>query len=169
MSATLPILQAFQQRLSEAFPDWAVDLMPDDPRSYFLSHPNGAILISYAGSKFGAPRSSAEITQTRNVHIVLTVISRNLHDDSGAVNVLDHLRLCVTGYRPPHCGRCWLTDEQFDGQYEDTGIWMYQLALVTDTMQIEQLQPGQIAPKFTQIIARAESEFLDPRLTPKGE
>nr|WP_101766769.1 Gp37 family protein [Pasteurella multocida] len=96
MSATLPILNAFKDRLKTRFAEWDVQLMPENIESYFLAHPNGGILISYAGSTFGEPRSTAEITQTRKVHIVLTVLSRDLHNDHGALQLLDDLRLDVT-------------------------------------------------------------------------
>lgn len=151
MSATLPILNAFKARLNAAFPDWDVQLMPENIESYFLAHPNGGILISYAGSTFGEPRSTAEITQTRKVHIVLTVLSRDLHNDFGALQLLDDLRLEVSGFAPPNCSKCWLVEEQFDEQ--QSGVWIYQLVLATQTMQIQQLPEDEAKPKFTHLTA----------------
>lgn len=147
MSATLPILNAFKDRLKESFDNWQVDLMPNVPRDYYLSHPNGAILISYAGSKFGQPRPTQAVTQDRTVHIVLTVIARNLHDDSSALALLDALRLSLVGFRPPNCLPCYLLEEAFDGRDDNYGTWMYQLAIATETLQIEQ-QAVTTAPKF---------------------
>ena len=152
MSATLPILNAFKDRLNALFPDWDVQLMPENIESYFLAHPNGGILISYAGSTFGEPRSTAEITQSRKVHIVLTVLSRDLHNDFGALQLLDDLRLNVTGFTPPNCSKCWLVEEQFDEQ--QSGVWIYQLVLATQTTQIQQLPEDEAKPKFTHLTAQ---------------
>lgn len=137
MSATLPILNAFKAHLTPLFSGWDVQLMPKDTQRYFLAHPNGAILISYAGSTFGDVRPSAAITQMRTVHIVFTVLSRDLHNDQGALQLLDNLRLAVVGFTPPNCSPSWLIEEQFDEQQE--GIWIYQLVLATQTMQIQQM------------------------------
>lgn len=150
MSATLPILNAFKDRLKAQFEGWQVDLMPNIPRDYYLSHPSGAILISYAGSKFGKPRPTQAVTQDRTVHIVLTVIARSLHDDSSALALLDGLRLSVVGFRPPNCLASYLLEEAFDGRDEDSGTWTYQLVLATDTVQVEQ-QASETAPKFTNL------------------
>lgn len=155
MSATLPILNAFKDRLKARFAEWDVQLMPEDIESYFLAHPNGGILISYAGSTFGEPRSTAEITQLRKVHIVLTVLSRDLHNDFGALQLLDDLRLNVTGFAPPNCSKCWLVEEQFDEQ--QSGVWIYQLVLATQTMQIQQVQAAEPQPKFAKVsVTRAD-------------
>lgn len=167
MSATLPILNAFKDRLNARFPDWDCQLMPSEPSRYRLSHPNGAILISYAGSDFGEPRPSSSITQSRTLHILFTVMSRNLHNDFGAIALLDNLRLTLVGFRPPNCSECYLKEEQFDEQA--SGIWVYQLVLATQTMQVQQCEQAvDTRPKFANLVARQKGEPLDPRLIPKG-
>lgn len=144
MSATMPILTAFKQHLSAKFLDYSVDLMPNVPTDYYLAHPNGAIIISYAGSKF-APKSTTNIViQERIVHIAISVIARSLHSDSGALNTLDELRLAIVGFKPPNCKECWLIDESYDGNDEQTGVWIYQLIIATTTMQVEQTKPQEL-------------------------
>lgn len=169
MSATLPILNAFKARLNAHFPDWQTDLMPNVPSNYYLSHPNGAILISYAGSKFGKPRPTQAVTQDRTVHVVLTVIARNLHNDHNALDLLDALRLAVVGFRPPNCLPCYLVEEAYDGRDDATGTWTYQLVLATETVQVEQRQAVETQPKFATLIARRQGEPLDDRLKPNSE
>lgn len=149
MSATLPILLAFKARLNARFPDWDVQLMPEDIKSYFLAHPHGGILISYAGSTFGDPRPTTAITQTRKLNIVFTVLSRDLHNDYGALALLDELRLALVGFAPPNCSASWLIEEQFDEQ--QSGIWIYQLVLATDTVQVQQLPDTPTQPVFRRL------------------
>lgn len=165
MSITLQALHSIQQHLTENLPDWAVELMPDDPSNYHLAHPNGAILISYAGSKFDNPRPTQAITQSRSIHIVLTVICRHLHHDEGAIAVLDDLRLLLVGFHPPNCNPCYLIDEQFDGVAHN--IWQYQLAVATETVQVQRCETV-VKPVLTEVIARQKGEVLDSRLKPKS-
>lgn len=164
MNITLGALKSIQQHLSEHLPDWAIELMPDDPSDYHLAHPNGAVLISYAGSKFDSPRPTQAITQSRHIHVVCTVICRHLHHDEGAINVLDELRLLLVGFRPPHCNPCYLIDEQFDGVANN--IWQYQLALCCESVQVQRCEPT-VKPALVEVIARQKGDDLDPRLKPK--
>lgn len=164
MNITLGALKSIQQHLSENLPDWAIELMPDDPSDYHLAHPNGAVLISYAGSKFDSPRPTQAITQSRHIHVVCTVICRNLHHDEGAINVLDELRLLLVGFRPPHCNPCYLIDEQFDGVANN--IWQYQLAICCESVQVQRCEPT-VKPTLIEVIARQKGDDLDPRLKPK--
>ncbi|QIW15851.1 hypothetical protein A4G20_05650 [Pasteurellaceae bacterium RH1A] len=167
MSATQPILSALEQHLKAALPEWEVELFPNDPATYHLSHINGAVLISYLASKFDKPRPTARVTQTRHLQLALTVITRDLHSDEGALALLDQLRLLVVGFRPPDCGECYLVDEFFDGKSEESGVWQYQLILQTETIQVQQLQAVENQPKFANLIARTSYQPLNPGLKPK--
>ncbi len=53
MIATLPILEAIQERIYQQVPHFAVELFPDNPDEYRLNAEDGAILIQYLGSQFG--------------------------------------------------------------------------------------------------------------------
>ncbi|MDH2999169.1 hypothetical protein A1D23_03490 [Chelonobacter oris] len=166
MSATLPILSAVTESLTQALPDWQIELLPDNPSDYFLSHPNGAVLVGYLGSQFGKLRATDIVSQSRSVQLAITVISRNLHDDVGALELLDRLRLLLVGFKPPNCTECYLLSEQFDG--EENGIWQYQLVIQTETVQVQKV-PAKALPKLVDVIMRRQGQPLDPKLTKKEE
>lgn len=163
MSATQPILEDIKQHLAEGLTDCEVALFPNQPETYHLSHINGAVLISYLTSKFEKPRATQAVTQVRHVQIALTVLTRDLHDDVGALNLLDELRLLITGFRPQNCGECWLVDEFFNGSDEKTGIWQYQLIVQTETQQVQQV-PVQNLPKFVTSHLRRTDQAVRPDL-----
>ncbi|MDH2924544.1 Gp37 protein [Nicoletella semolina] len=172
MASTQAILTAIEQHLKIHLPDWQIELFPNDPDSYYLSHPHGAVLISYLGSKFESPRPTQHIIQNRHIQVALTVLTRHLHDDEGALNLLDSLHLAVVGFRPPDCNPCWLVDEFNNGQQQETGIWQYQLIIQADTVQVEQCQAVSSTPKFVNLMARDVGSPLDKRLkmnAPKGD
>ncbi|EKY7025774.1 hypothetical protein QFI32_005337, partial [Escherichia coli] len=48
----LPVLDAVLARLREKLPQLQVEYFPEKPAEYRLNHPAGALLVSYAGSRF---------------------------------------------------------------------------------------------------------------------
>ena len=163
MSATQPILDDLKNHLAQALPDWDVELFPNQPDTYHLSHINGAVLISYLASKFEKPRTTQAVLQVRHVQIALTVLTRDLHNDEGALDLLDKLRLLVVGFKPQNCGECWLIDEFFNGSSEETGLWQYQLILQTETQQVQKVEQADL-PKFVTAHLRHQDQPVRPDL-----
>jgi len=167
MSATLPILQSIRDHIEQKTTSFSIELFPDDLEHYNLLDPFGAVLVQYAGSKFESLDSTDIIQQRRKVLVALTVIARSQHDDTGALEMLDQLRLAVVGFKPTNCTPCHLISEEFAG--EDNGLWQYQLIVQTETWQVEDRQAVISAPKFTHLIKRSTTQPLDTRLKTKGE
>ena len=167
MSATQPILEDICNHLKAALPEWEVALFPNDPSTYHLSHINGAVLISYLASKFEKPRTTQAVLQVRHVQIALTVLTRDLHNDEGALDLLDKLRLLVVGFKPQNCGECWLIDEFFNGSSEETGLWQYQLILQTETQQVQKVEQADL-PKFVTAHLRHQDQPVRPDLKLKS-
>ena len=101
MSATLPILDSIRKRIEDKTEQFSIELFPDDLEHYNLTDEFGAVLVQYAGSKFESIDSVDIIQQRRVVMIALTVIARSQHDDHGAVDMLDKIRLAVVGFSRP--------------------------------------------------------------------
>lgn len=146
MSATLPILQSIRDHIEQKTTSFSIELFPDDLEHYNLLDPFGAVLVQYAGSKFESLDSTDIIQQRRKVLVALTVIARSQHDDTGALEMLDQLRLAIVGFKPTNCTACSLVNEEFAG--EDNGLWQYQLIIQTETWQVEDRQPQDL-PTFT--------------------
>lgn len=145
MSATLPILESVRERLYAQIDKCAIELFPDDLENYYVKDEYGAILVQYAGSKFEGLDSVDIIQQRRAVHIALTVIARSQHNDYGALDLLDKVRLAIVGFKPTNCTACHLVSEEFAG--ESQGLWQYQLIVKTETWQVEDMQAVE-NPKF---------------------
>lgn len=151
MSATLPILESVQERLLRQIDRFTVELFPEDLDSYYLKDEDGAILVQYAGSKFDSLDSVDLIQQRRLVHIALTIIARSQHNDSGALEILDKVRLAMVGFKPTNCTACHLISEEFAG--EAAGLWQYQLIIRTETWQVEAREQADL-PKFASLHLR---------------
>lgn len=164
MSATQPILESIRARLEAQLPSFTVELFPDNVDDYFLKDELGAVLVQYAGSKFETVGSSDIIQQRRVVAVALTILARSQHDDSGALAMLDQVRLAVVGFRPTNCETISLLSEEFAG--EARGIWQYQLLLRTETWQVEH-RTCEDKPVLTHVYARRPHDPLNPNLKAK--
>ncbi|MBE2896741.1 hypothetical protein HPC38_07625 [Pasteurellaceae bacterium HPA106] len=164
MSATQPILESIHDRLEAQLPSFTVELFPDNVDDYFLKDELGAVLVQYAGSKFETVGSSDIIQQRRVVAVALTILARSQHDDSGALAMLDQVRLAVVGFRPTNCEAISLLSEEFAG--EASGIWQYQLLLRTETWQVEN-RICEDKPGLIHVHARRPHDPLNPDLKAK--
>lgn len=165
MAATLPILESIRERLFEQIDRCEVELFPDDIANYYVKNEYGAILVQYAGSKFESIDSSDIIQQRRAVHIAITVIARSQHNDFGALELLDKVRLALVGFRPTNCTACHLQSEEFTGEAE--GLWQYQLLLKTETWQIQCLAEQQAVRKPKFIAGKYDGKAVHSTIQPK--
>lgn len=139
MSVTEDILGAFVTRLETQFgKQLAVELFPEKPQGYRLNHAVGAILIAYGRSRFGEPQATDAVLQERNLVIPLTLVFRQLHGKGGVIPYLDAIRLCLTGWVPPHCDNaCRPIDERWLGQVN--GVWQYAQEFAIRTTQLQDM------------------------------
>lgn len=149
MAISQTIVDAVLARLQAAFPDLAVQYFPDDPSTYYLKHPIGALLISYLGARYGEPFDTALVVQTATPKLSITVTLRQLNGQYGAVAVLARLRTALLGYTPPDCRRkLWAVGEQFLG--ETAGIWQYAFDVSTETVLVEDAE-AESGPLLTHV------------------
>ncbi|EHL6280429.1 TPA: Gp37 family protein [Escherichia coli] len=132
----LPVLDAVLARLREKLPQLQVEYFPEKPAEYRLNHPVGALLLSYAGSRFDRPDDTGAVIQSQTIQLCVTVVFRQLNGKKGAINVLDAVRRILGGHTPPGCRRrIWLTREVFLGEVR--GLWQYALDFATESVFIE--------------------------------
>ncbi len=98
----LPVLDAVLARLREKLPQLQVEYFPEKPAEYRLNHPVGALLLSYAGSRFDRPDDTGAVIQSQTIQLCVTVVFRQLNGKKGAINVLDAVRRILGGHTPPH-------------------------------------------------------------------
>jgi hypothetical protein len=147
MSETLPktqterLLEAMLARLQEHFgKELMVELFPENPASYRLNHPCGAILLAYGKSTFGGSEAGDAMFLARNIIIRLTLVFRQLNGKDGVICFLDQIRSCLTGWFAPHCDQaCRPVAEQFIGQV--SGLWQYGQDFSVRATQLQIMAP----------------------------
>lgn len=138
---TLRVLDALVARLQEHFGrELSVELFPENPKTYRLNHPLGAVLVAFGSSKFSNSNASDSEFQERNLVLPLTLVFRQLNGAKGVIGYLDLVRDCLTGWRPPHCDLAMAPlDEVFIGQVN--GVWQYTQRFATRATQLQQAGP----------------------------
>lgn len=131
--------------------DLAVEEFPDRPEDYSLLHPLGAVLVRYKGSLYGATLDTGVTVQERKPVIELTLLTRSLNGEGGAVLLLETLRRAVAGWQPPAFDKCAIVRDEFLDQ--QGGLWRHALDFATKTLAIEDLEPEpMIAPAVADIL-----------------
>ena len=70
-------------RLREKLPQLQVEYFPEKPAEYRLNHPVGALLLSYAGSRFDRPDDTGAVIQSQTIQLCVTVVFRQLNGKKG--------------------------------------------------------------------------------------
>ena len=135
MASTLNIIDAIAQRLKGALSQFAVEYFPNKPKEYRLNHPVGALLVSYAGSRYRDPLDITYVAQERQLTVTITVVMRQLNGRGGAVEAVDAARLALLGWRPPDCKKLVVVAETYLG--ETAGLWQYALDMRAASVVIE--------------------------------
>ncbi|MBN3132647.1 Gp37 family protein [Pectobacterium brasiliense] len=131
-----PVIDAVVARLKEKLSQLQIEYFPERPADFRLNHPVGAVLVSYAGSRFGKPEDIGAVMQSHTITLNTTVVFRQLNGRQGAVAVLDVVRRVLCGYKPPNCSRkIWLVRDVFLGNVG--GLWQYALDFSTESVQLE--------------------------------
>lgn len=126
---------AIVERLAERLTGVKVEAFPDKPDTYKMHHPKGVVLIAFGRSTYSQPRATDLVVQERRIEWDITLVMRNLRDHAGAYDVLDAVRLILTGWRPPACRKMMPVREQFLDQKQ--GIWTYVLTVAHATTVVE--------------------------------
>ncbi|EDV3150608.1 Gp37 family protein [Salmonella enterica] len=160
---TLPVLDDLVTRLRARLPGLHVAYFPDSPDAFTLTHPVGAVLLSYSRSTYGTSESTGAVVQPQTMRFVATVVLRQLNGRDGAVDVLDSVRQALGGWRPQNCLRpVWLVEDTFLGEVQ--GLWQYALTFATQSFFIQDDDP----PERGAPLAGTSSDNSDvnPEVTP---
>ncbi|MCL1861788.1 MAG: Gp37 family protein [Proteobacteria bacterium] len=148
MATTLEIIEAVIARLKEKLPALAVEYFPEKPRDYRLNHPGGALLVSYAGSRYSAPVTTTYVMQPRELRVTVTVVMRQLNGRGGAVDAVDAVRLTLLGHRLPDCKPLRAVADTYLG--EAAGLWQYAVDFAVESVALEDVD-APAGPAFTGI------------------
>ena len=126
---------AIVNTLKEALPDLLVEAYPDNPSSFKMIHPKGAVLVHYSGSKFNPSLFEEVIVQERKLTYDFIILSRSLRGNSGIYETMDKIREALTGFQYDDTTKFYPIDEEFI--LEENGLWQYGMRFETFTKHVE--------------------------------
>ena len=146
--------RAIIDRLKSRLPDVLVEPFPDNPAEYRLTHPKGAVLVSFSGSTFSAPDATDVIVQDRKMEFDVTVATKNLRAQGahqGAYVLLEATRIALTGYKIPGYTRIYPKRDGFIA--EAGGTWQYgvRFALTAPAIEMEEDEQLVLLTKITAV------------------
>ena len=104
---------------------------PNNPKTFQLLHPKGAVLVRYAGSTYEAPTPNrqAKAVQNRTSQWAINVITKSLKKTKGhqgAYGLLEEIRTALVGYTPASLSDASIMSHVSDGfEEEEAGTWIY--------------------------------------------
>jgi len=120
------------EKLSSDVTDLKIEGYPENPDTYRLNHPKGAVLAHYFGSDFGEPLLGDEpesfIAQEEKELFVVTLSIRGLRSHQGAYDYINRIKDVLTGYQPVNslkCKKMYPKQIRFTSQAD--GVWVYKI------------------------------------------
>jgi hypothetical protein len=156
----LEIESAIINRLKEKIQGLEIDSFPEKPAEFRLKHPKGALLVRYAGANYTEPFATGQVVQDRKINFEVNIIMRHLTSHKGVYAYLDAVRIALTGFKPPNCGKAYPVKEEFIT--EDAGIWHYGIifTMTTRAVEIEEERQKVLLKKITAIDEKNEETFV---------
>lgn len=127
--------QAIIDRLTAQIANIKVEGYPDDPLTYKLIHPNGALLVQYEGSGFSAPEDYNFVQQREKALFSVIVVTKNLRTHTGAYAFIESVKTKLTGYLIPNLKKLYLVRIKFLS--DEGGIWRYEVAFALNVRHSE--------------------------------
>ncbi|MCW3700370.1 Gp37 family protein [Burkholderia cenocepacia] len=154
MATTLEMVDAVVARLRFKLPALVTEYFPERPDEYRLNHAIGALLVSYPGSQYDTTVDTDMVVQPRRVKFAVAIVLRQLNGRGGAIDVLDHVRTALVGFRPPDCKKLAAVSDKFLG--ESAGLWQYVIEFSAGAVIVEDAEPND-GPLLTQVTYEEES------------
>ncbi|HUO06574.1 MAG TPA: Gp37 family protein [Candidatus Binataceae bacterium] len=119
---------------------------PDQPESWRMTHRIGAILVRYAGAKYGTQLDTAAVIQERELRFELFVMMRDLGwgvggdpggTSPGAYAMIEAVRAALTGFIVPGCRKLYPLSEEFSERDKQGGVWTYRIFFALSTVAVE--------------------------------
>lgn len=138
MNETVVILQDIQKHLQHQLKNTKVEIYPQNPKNWRFQNAGNAVLIGFNQANFANSIATDLMVQERTIELELIIIARSLHNELGALAVLDDVRQKIIGFKPVNAQPIAINSESF--LLEEAGAWFYKLNIQTQTQQIQTIE-----------------------------
>lgn len=126
---------AIIERLKDRIPELEIKPYPDDPSSYQLIHPLGALLVRFSGESLAEPKASGTVSQMAKMEFETVVVARNLRTHQGIYAYIGQVKAALTGKFDLTLPRAYLGGVRFLSV--NSGIWQYSVTCAFNAVHEE--------------------------------
>lgn len=129
------------ETLTAGIQEIPIELYPDKPNEYQLTHPDGVILVYTEGARYSDSTSKGSVMQRGRVNFGVSLCLRDLANNKVALNYLSRICSALLGLEVSnytYLGRMQL-ESIVSAHDEGEGVWVYKLSFY---------MPHEIAQKF---------------------
>lgn len=127
--------KAIIDKLKDNITDVAIEAYPDNPDTYKLIHPKGAILVHYSGSKFMPSLYDEVIIQQRKLTYDIIILAKSLRGNGSIYETMDKVRETLTGFKYQDAIKMYPIDEEYI--HQENGLWQYGMRFESRVKHIE--------------------------------
>lgn len=127
---------AIIDRLKDRISELEVKPYPEDPASYQLIHPLGALLVRFSGESLSEPKASGIVSQIEKMEFETVVVARNLRTHQGIYAYIGLVKAALTGKFDLTLPRAYLVGVRFLSV--NGGIWQYSVSCAFNAVHEEE-------------------------------
>ena len=125
-------------------PLWVdIEGVPENPDDFDFANRDGALLIHYAGSRFGEPQGQS-INQKRIMTWQLVLKTRSFKGEYGAYAVLEDIRQAAQGHSLEGGGPIRIIRD--DLVTEKNGVWEWHVVIALPIVAVARRAPNRLGP-----------------------
>lgn len=134
-----------------------VEPFPEDIKNHQLKHAKGAVLVSFAGSRYKKSSTAGAVNQWRNMHFDIMVRHRNRRGHQGAYALLDVVRQALTGFQAEGSGKFAPLADQF--LFQKDAVWNYNMQVAAEFPNVE--CPGDLVDELSGSLLKQVTNLSD--------
>jgi len=128
----------------ENLPEWVdIEGVPENPDDFDFANRDGALLVHYAGSRYGEPQGQST-NQKRVMTWQLVLKTRSFDGEYGAYAVLEDIRQAAQGYTLEGGGPIRIVRD--DLHSEKDGVWEWRIVIALPIDAVARRHPRHIRP-----------------------
>lgn len=156
------IEEAIVDRLDGKLPDALVEAFPDDAEGYNVDGYGPVVLVQYAGGDFGPAKDLGAVVQHRRMQFAIHVLSHGLASKGASYDLLEAVRVALTGYQIPGCSKIVPIRDRFVGRTDSLWTHVFFVGLRAPALEVDESVQGPLLQRLTFIDECADDTLEVP-------
>ncbi len=124
-------------------------------------------LVRYRETQFGQPDATDSMVQDRtiefSVHVEAKLSAWAITGTGSVYALIEAIEAALTGFSVPGCRHAYFTEETFDGQDAEGGVWLYDMRLKVPTRRPKQEATYALTKLASVLLVEAAGQTPQPQ------